>query len=366
MVIDNLGPGGAQTQLVNLGIGLKKIGHDINYFIYHPYFNFYREKLKDYDIHIYEYYKKMKFDIGVLINLNKIIKKGNYDAVISFLDGPNIYCEFLLAFKKKPILIASERISFEESERGLFNRIRMEFHRVASAVVTNSYYCADQILTYAPFLNKKLSIIYNGIDTDIYHPNNNLIKTSRLLGVGSIIKRKNLRRLAEALVVYKNDYGEPPIIEWAGTLYQNPESQEEYFKVKHIIERYGLEKYWVWLGECNNLQQYYPKYRGIILPSLREGLSNVICEAMACGVPVLASRVGENIKILNESGGGILFDPDSSKDIARAIHKLFQMNESEIQEMGTKARDYAVNNFSIEQYIYKFERLIFSLKKKYL
>jgi glycosyltransferase involved in cell wall biosynthesis len=59
-----------------------------------------------------------------------------------------------------------------------------------------------------------------------------------------------------------------------------------------------------------------------VLPSLTEGLSNALLEAMASGLPVLASRVPGIMNIVKEGEHGALFDPRSSADIESALNRL--------------------------------------------
>lgn len=358
-VIDNLGSGGAQRQLVNLAIGMRAKGHDIDFFIYYPQYDFFKPYLEENNIKIFKTYKKRKFDISLLAKLKKVIDKGEYDLIVSFLEGPNFYCELLRIFNRKIKLIVSERISYIDTNVPIIDKFRLNLHRLASVLVTNSYYLSQQLKMVAPFLKDKIFVIYNGLDLNKFCPRNNeTINNNRIIGVGSIIRRKNIVALAKALQIYKTKYGDPPIIEWAGTRIMNKESDDIYKEVRIILQENKLEDKWIWLGECRNLEKRYPRYCAMILPSIREGLSNVVCEAMACGVPVLISNIGENRYLIERSKGGLLFNPYSYDDIAQVLFTYLKKSESEKKEMGIRGRRFAEENFSLSNYIKKYEELI--------
>ena len=65
------------------------------------------------------------------------------------------------------------------------------------------------------------------------------------------------------------------------------------------------------------------------LPSLYEGFPNVLCEAMACGLPVACSDICDNPDIVEEGVNGYLFDPLNVQDMADAILKMAQLSQSQ-------------------------------------
>jgi glycosyltransferase involved in cell wall biosynthesis len=74
----------------------------------------------------------------------------------------------------------------------------------------------------------------------------------------------------------------------------------------------------------------------VFLPSLFEGCPNVICEAMACGLPVLCSRVSDNPEIVKEGVNGFLFDPKEPQAFGAAVKKLLQLSPEERHVMGVR------------------------------
>jgi len=72
---------------------------------------------------------------------------------------------------------------------------------------------------------------------------------------------------------------------------------------------------------------FYYKTDVFILPSLMEGLSNVLMEAMACGLPIIATNVGGNKELIVNGKGGYLVQPKSAEELANAIINLIENPE---------------------------------------
>ncbi len=91
-----------------------------------------------------------------------------------------------------------------------------------------------------------------------------------------------------------------------------------------------------------------------VLPSFNEGISNTILEAMATGLPVVASNVGGNPELVEDGMSGFLVDPRSSAQIAEKIMDYIQ-NPNKAIHHGKRGRDIAVDKFSIDAMVQKYE-----------
>ena len=93
----------------------------------------------------------------------------------------------------------------------------------------------------------------------------------------------------------------------------------------------------------------------LVQPSLAEGLSRSILEAMACGLPIAATDVGGNPELVSERNG-VLFKPKSSHEIAKAIVDLLS-DEEKLARMGCESRKVVVSEFSVEKRVESFIKL---------
>lgn len=94
----------------------------------------------------------------------------------------------------------------------------------------------------------------------------------------------------------------------------------------------------------------------LCLPSLAEGISNVVLEAMACGVPVVATDVGGNRELIDDGVTGTLVPSGDAGTMAEAIHRYFA-NAAFAGRAGRAARERAVTEFSLDTMITKYHRV---------
>jgi glycosyltransferase involved in cell wall biosynthesis len=99
-------------------------------------------------------------------------------------------------------------------------------------------------------------------------------------------------------------------------------------------------------GERDNAIQLYGYMDVYVLPSITEGISNTILEAMASGLPVIASRVGGNLELVDQERTGFFFSPGNIEELAELIDR-YANNYSLLTDHGLNSRQRAVNEFSI-------------------
>lgn len=91
------------------------------------------------------------------------------------------------------------------------------------------------------------------------------------------------------------------------------------------------------------------------LPSRSEGLSNALLEAMACGLPCVATDVGGNAELVEHGRTGLLVPPEDPESIAKAILYLLE-NRGEAREMGASGRKLVEQRFTTESMIRHLEK----------
>jgi sugar transferase (PEP-CTERM/EpsH1 system associated) len=109
-------------------------------------------------------------------------------------------------------------------------------------------------------------------------------------------------------------------------------------------------------GHRDDVQRLLPAFDVFVLPSLSEGMSNTLLEAMAAGVPAVASDVGGNREIVRDGLEGTLFPSEDEAALARALERLVE-DRTTRQAMGSKARERAQSAFDLQAMVVRYEQL---------
>lgn len=357
-IIDHFGTGGAQRQLVNLAIALKNKDYNIDIFIFYPKYDNFRNEVENIGINIIEYKKdKIGFSFKLLCNLRKLIRYNKYDICLSYLDTPSIYL-ILARIGLNTKIIVSDRSSFLKADNHYILAFKRQIFRLSDVVITNSITQAEWLVNFAKLSKKRVKTIYNGFDKSKYIYTNYIPyskNTLRLLGIGSIRPVKNLQTLIYALeIVRKRNPGMMPQITWVGRTICEQYKND----ILTILDKNReIKKRWYWKGEISDVSSIIAGHHALILPSLYEGLPNVVCEAMFSGKPVIASDVCDNPYLIENKIRGFLFDPESPESLAEAIINLGLLTKEEWKNMSIRNRRYAEEYLSLEIMSAKYENV---------
>jgi len=122
-------------------------------------------------------------------------------------------------------------------------------------------------------------------------------------------------------------------------------------RLRRLAEELGLAKQVRFLGNQDEVQRYMQAADCLVCPSLwQEAAGLVNIEALACGIPVVASRVGGIPEIVEHGRTGLLFEPGRPEQLAAALRFLLEKPELRVQ-MGRAARTAAAERYSAERRI---------------
>ena len=362
LVIDSLGSGGAQRQMVWLAIGLAKRGHDVSLFTYNPKIDHFKRELDDNNIEVLEADKRYRFDIRPVLVLRRIIATRRFNCVISFMDTPNIYTVLASRGNRHTKVLVSERFIFPDGRLTIGVWLRYQFYRFADIVTVNSYHQRDRILDAFPWSQRKLHAIWNGVDLSKYAPvrqhDDSKQVNIRLIAVATVVEWKNAYNLIKALALSKAE-GAKYVIDWAGRIPQTKTGRKEYERCQKLIDELDLRDEWHWLGVCEDMHRLYPTYNALVHPSFKEGLPNAICEALATGLPVIAGDVCDHPVLIQDSVSGFLFDPADPQSIANALLKFSRQSDAERSEMSREARRTAETRLGFDTLVDEYIRVVY-------
>ena len=143
------------------------------------------------------------------------------------------------------------------------------------------------------------------------------------ISVGELNENKNQSVIIQAMEMLK-EYNIHYLLCGQGTM---KEELIELAAELHIQEQVHF------LGFRNDVSELYRCSDIFVFPSKREGLSVALMEAMACGLPVICSKIRGNVDLIENRKGGYLVEENDAEAYAKAIEILLQKKES-AKEMG--------------------------------
>jgi glycosyltransferase involved in cell wall biosynthesis len=190
--------------------------------------------------------------------------------------------------------------------KGLVERLGL---RRAAAVIATT----PELAARARRLAREVELIPNGVDTSLFHPparppEN---KPRRILYVGRLSAEKNLRAIVTA-TRHVGD-GATAVMVGAGPLRGALEAQAR--KEGVVVEFPGVV-------DQRRLPEVYGSADAFVLASFTEGHPKVLLEAMACGVPCVASDCAGNRSLVTDGRTGLLFDPHRPRELADRLERL--------------------------------------------
>ena len=219
---------------------------------------------------------------------------------------------------------------------------------------------------------RKVSQIYNGVDTTRFQPGTGA--RSAIPGcpftepglwicgtVGRMQAVKAQTRLAEAfaLAVGQNtDTAKRMRLIMVGDGPLRDESEK-------ILVRAGLRDLAWFPGERADIPEIIRGLDCFVLPSLAEGISNTILEAMATGLPVVATRVGGNAEIVDDGITGRLVPSGDGRALADAILNYFRAPDV-LRRHGEAARRASEQRFSLDRMVSDYEKLYLRLLRAHV
>lgn len=259
-----------------------------------------------------------------------------------------IPCSIIGKFYHIPMLSAQRR-SINNTGRiyqWIRDRSRYIQHILADRLVTNFDIINEPLFYRFLFKRKKGMTIPNSIELTLASSNTvfpNLLneqKIFKLWFTGRLVKQKCLPLLIEAVAVLKKqNYSVALFVCGHG-------SEQETVAMKKLVEKHKLEDSITFLGYRKDWHILVQKADLFVLPSIREGMPNVMLEAMALGIPVLASDISEIKALVQHKENAYLFQVNKLDSLVTSLKELYSSEElrKHISEKGQEFVQQFVNH----------------------
>lgn len=278
--------------------------------------------------------------LGALPSVRRIIEEGfDFDLIDAHYYYPDGVAASLLArWLGKPFVVTARGSDINLiAQYARPRRLMEKTARAARVSIGVSRALVDR-MSELGFPRERLRVFRNGVDTLRFVPENRTLARERLglagpsnrrilLSVGNLVEIKGHDIVVQSLARLDETFH--LVIVGAG-----PERQN----LQDLASRLGLADRVLFAGNVDNaeLKWWYSAADVLVLCSSREGWPNVLLEAMACGLPVIATRVGGVPEIVTEPVSGRLIERRDPDALVEAITTLF----SDYPDAG-QVRDYA-------------------------
>lgn len=254
-----------------------------------------------------------------------LLSKEHFDVIHAFFSVPCGFMARKLSRKFSVPYIVSLRGAdvpgYSERFTGLYlllGPIIKNIWQHAAKVIANSAGLRSLALQTNP--DQRIDMIPNGIDTVEFTPDPERETDGmfRILCVSRITPRKGIRYLLEGFSLLREKLPQVPMELWIIG------EGDELPALRELVASLGIHKSVKFFGrvEHEKLAAFYGLADVFVLPSLNEGMSNTMLEALASGLPIVATVTGGTGELVADGENGLYIEKESSADIAAKLEHL--------------------------------------------
>lgn len=329
LVIRSLERAGAERQFCLLARGLQARGHEVLALTYYPGGAFEAEldaaKVPRVCLH-----KKGFKDFAAFIRAVRAIRRFRPDLIHGYMTLGNLTATFAAPWTGRVPVVWGMRAGFMDlaaygiKEQAAF-RLERILSRGCSGIICNAE-ASRAYLAGQGFPDRAMTVIPNGIDTDFFAPDpaGRALRSAWGIGaqdilVGTVGRVDHMKDHRTFLAMAALASARLPALRFACIGDADPEALG---RLQEYGRSLGLEGKVLWLPPRTDLPAVYSALDIFVSSSIGEGFSNVIAEAMACGVPCAVTDVGDSALIVGETGR--VAPPRDPEALAAAVLELAQ------------------------------------------
>ena len=316
------------------------------------------ERLGRSDVEIYEMKKGDGSKLLLPVKLARLFRGAKIDIVHTRAWGAS---DGIIGARlaSVPIVVHGEHgrdINDPDGSNAKRNLFRKGLSYFVDRYVTVSRELQEWLIRVLGIKEKKVQTICNGVDTDKFNPEQrHLVRAQYGFGsekvvigtVGRLDPVKNHQLLIKAFARLNSNYGNLTLLiigdgPWRANLEQ-------------LTRDLDLEKSVHFLGMRGDVPDLLKVLDIFVLPSIYEGISNTILEAMATGLPVIATGVGGNPELVLDGETGYLVPMEEIGALAERLERYIH-NRSIMKQHGADARKRAVRDFSLDRMVAQYEK----------
>lgn len=279
------------------------------------------------------------FLLSLLIRCFREIPKVNVIHANWSVNG--FICAIANIFARRPLVLTLRGTDINKANRSIVYRYILRAALNGSKVVTVvSQAMQNALSTDFPAISPRMVMVPNGVDRNLMDIALRKKKHSKdcinVLVIANLIKLKNVALCIRAVARLKNQLAVKLTIVGDG-----PEKKS----LRKLVVEFGLQNDVKFQGSVDpdNIASYLEDADCLVLTSSSEGKPNVVLEAFAAGLPVIASAIDGVTEMIGEDDNGLLFESGNEIDLAQKIQKLFY-SDVLYEKYSKCGRDYVVKN----------------------
>lgn len=321
VVSDEMEVGGSQRQIVRLLLGLKQRGIDVE-LLYFRRPSFLLDAVMAAGIPVHRIDKRGALDVRFLYQLWRHLRRGRYALVHGFSITAELWLRLALCGVRRTVLVSSIRGLGLDDPRWTF-RAKRWIVAGSAAVISNSAAGADLVARRSGVPRAKLEVVPNAVDLPaVIDGECRAAARSALqlapeqplvLHVGRLVAFKNVGLLLRAMARL-------PAVDrpWLWLAGDGP----EHAQLAAQSQALGLTGEVRFLGERKDVATLMQAADLLVSSSRDEGMSNSILEAMALGLPVVATAVGGSPELIDDGQSGLLVPSEDESALAEALGRM--------------------------------------------
>ncbi|GAB4255992.1 MAG: N-acetyl-alpha-D-glucosaminyl L-malate synthase BshA [Acidobacteriota bacterium] len=346
-----------------LALALASRGHEIHVISYARPFRLgeFRENVlvHEVDIASYPLFQYPPYALALATKMVEVARNHQLDLIHSHYAVPHAASAYLArailgdAGLKTVTTLHGTDITLVGLDSSFYEVVRFAIEQSDAVTAVSRYLKERTISEFA--VRRPIHVVYNFVDTERYLPQSDHCVREYFAPQGEklLIHASNFRpvkRVGDAVRVLARIREEIP-----ARLLLVGDGPERLF-VQQLVKELKLTDHVVFLGQQDYLERILPCTDVLILPSEQESFGLVALEAHACGVPVVAARVGGVPEVVEDGMTGFLVPVGEIGEMAAQVLRLLADDQLH-REFSRRARERAERNFRTDLIVPEYERI---------
>lgn len=246
-------------------------------------------------------------------------------------------------------------------------RRELDFGRTAIALLTQrgAYGCAHVIVANAQaaadrlgrerVAQRKIAVVPNGLDIERFTPRAVRLPVRRVAMVANLRPEKGHDVLIQAAALI--------LAEFSDARFELIGSGTEQRRLMALADERGVSHAVAFVGHSDAIPERLAAADAFVLPTRSDALPNAVLEAMAAGLPVVATAVGGIVEVIDDGVTGLLVPPGDPRALADALGRLMEDGELATR-LGAAGRRHVLGHYSFERMVASFEHIYLTQLKR--